>query len=120
MRKGKLSEEQVSMLEKCFGSEHKLASERKDKLAAELGLDPRQVLSELRKQLAEEKSSSKKVHTELENHFKEKEKELKTQGFLQGLDLYKNRMFKTSPAITAELADSAKSAVSAEAYRASS
>ncbi|KAL8458171.1 hypothetical protein ACS0TY_035889 [Phlomoides rotata] len=113
MRKRKLSEEQVSMLEKCFGSEHKLASERKDKLAAELGLDPRQVLSELRKQLAEEKSSSKKVYTELENHFKEKEKELKTQGFLQGLDLYKN-------SITAELADSAKSAVSAEAYRASS
>ncbi|XP_075499797.1 homeobox-leucine zipper protein ATHB-40-like [Primulina tabacum] len=43
LRKTKLNQEQVNVFEKNFGSEHKLDSERKDRLATELGLQPRQV-----------------------------------------------------------------------------
>ncbi|KAF6149692.1 hypothetical protein GIB67_017425 [Kingdonia uniflora] len=41
--KRKLSDEQLNILEKNFGNEHKLDSQRKDRIAFELGLDPRQV-----------------------------------------------------------------------------
>jgi len=69
-KKRKLTAEQVTLLEKYFSDEHKLESERKDQLAFELGMDPRQVAVWFQnrrfrwknKKLEEEYSNLKNLH----------------------------------------------------------
>lgn len=69
-KKRKLSDEQMKILEENFGNEHKLESEKKDRLAMELGLDPRQVAVWFQnrrarwknKKLEEEYLTLKKIH----------------------------------------------------------
>ncbi|EPS60880.1 hypothetical protein M569_13921, partial [Genlisea aurea] len=77
MRKRKLSEEQVNMLERYFGDDHKLESERKDRIAADLGLDPRQVAVWFQNRRARWKSKKLeeeylRLKAEHENSFVEK------------------------------------------------
>lgn len=92
MRKRKLTDEQVNMLELSFGSEHKLESERKDKLAAELGLDPRQVAVWFQNRRARWKSKKleeeySKLKSEHENAVVEKCR-LETEVLSLSLSLY--------------------------------
>ncbi|CAK9138771.1 unnamed protein product [Ilex paraguariensis] len=87
VRKRKLSHEQVDLLEKSFGNEHKLESGRKDRIASELGLDPRQVAVWFQNRRAKWKSKNlqeaySKLKTEHEGTVIEKcrlETELKEQ-----------------------------------------
>ncbi|XP_061357237.1 homeobox-leucine zipper protein ATHB-40-like [Gastrolobium bilobum] len=70
IKKRKLTLEQANILEQNFGSEHKLESKRKDRLALELGLDPQQVAVWFQnkrsrwknKKLEEEYSNLKNAH----------------------------------------------------------
>ncbi|GMI86415.1 homeobox protein 21, homeobox-2 [Hibiscus trionum] len=124
-KKRKLSDEQVRLLELNFGNEHKLESERKDRLASELGLDPRQVAVWFQnrrarwrnKKLEEEYSKLKTVHEgvvlekcrlesevlKLKEQLREAEKEI--QGMTERIDGVSSNSPSSSSVLSMEAMD---------------
>ncbi|XP_008441120.2 homeobox-leucine zipper protein ATHB-40, partial [Cucumis melo] len=127
LKKRKLSSEQVKLLEMNFGNEHKLESERKDRLASELGLDPRQVAVWFQnrrarwknKKLEEEYSTLKKAHdsvllqkSHLESELvkvKEQLKEAKNEirKMVEGSEVRNNSSNSPSSSVTMEAVEEA-------------
>ncbi|MBA0608283.1 hypothetical protein Godav_020521 [Gossypium davidsonii] len=124
-KKRKLSQEQVDLLELNFGNEHKLESERKDRLASELGLDPRQVAVWFQnrrarwknKKLEEEYSKLKTIHEgvvvekcrlesevlKLKDQLREAEKEI--QGLTERVDGVSSNSPSSSSVLSMEAVD---------------
>ncbi|KAJ6736725.1 HOMEOBOX-LEUCINE ZIPPER PROTEIN ATHB-40-LIKE [Salix viminalis] len=112
-KKRQLSAEQLNFLEMNFGNEHKLETERKDQLAADSGLDPRQVAVWFQnrrarwknKKLEEEYTKLKTAHEsivvekcQLESEvLKLKEQLSRTQNEIQRLADHADRVSTESP-----------------------